>query len=66
VEAPGTFIDGLITGWRALAGFLAGVLVVAGILLPWVLAAALIAAAALVILRVRRSRAAAGIDPPAS
>jgi hypothetical protein len=66
VEAPGTFIDGLISGWQSLAGFLAGVLVVAGILLPWVLAAAVIAAAALVILRVRRSRAAAGIDPPAS
>jgi hypothetical protein len=66
VETPGTFIDGLATGWRALAAFLAGVLVVAGILLPWIMAAAVIAAAVLVVLRVRRSRAAAGIDPPAS
>jgi hypothetical protein len=66
VEAPGTFIDGLITGWQALAGFLAGVLVVAGVLLPWLLAAAVIAAAALVILRVRRSRATAGTGPPSA
>jgi hypothetical protein len=64
-ETPGTFIDGLAAGWRALAAFFAGVLVVAGILLPWVVVAAAIAAAVLVILRVRRSRA-AGIDPPAS
>jgi hypothetical protein len=65
VESPGTFIDGLITGWRALAAFFAGVLVVAGILLPWIVAVALIAAAVLITIRVRRSRA-AGIDPPAS
>jgi hypothetical protein len=64
-ETPGTFIDGLATGWRALAAFFAGVLVVAGILLPWIVAVALIAAAVLFIIRVRRSRA-AGIDPPAS
>jgi hypothetical protein len=64
-ETPGTFIDGLATGWRALAAFFAGVFVVAGVLLPWIVVAALIAAAVLFIIRVRRSRA-AGIDPPAS
>jgi hypothetical protein len=63
-ESPGTFIDGLAAGWRAFAGFFAGVLVVAGILLPWAGIAAVIAAAALAIVRVRRSRAAAGINRP--
>jgi predicted small secreted protein len=57
-ESPGTFIDGLASGWRALAAFFAGVLVIAGILLPWAVIAALIVAVVLAVVRVRRSRAA--------
>ncbi|WP_291378030.1 DUF4349 domain-containing protein [Demequina sp.] len=55
-DGPETFWDGLTSGWDALATFLTGVLVVIGVLLPWLALMALIFLAVLAAIRVRRSR----------
>ncbi|MGY2004711.1 DUF4349 domain-containing protein [Blastococcus sp. SYSU DS1024] len=61
---PDGFLDGLGTGWRALASTAGSVVVVLGVLLPWVAVAALVAGAALVPLRRARRRAPAASSPP--
>jgi hypothetical protein len=62
---PDGFLDGLGTGWRALLTAGGGVLVVLGVLLPWLVVAALITVAVLVPLRMRRRTAVAAPTPPA-
>jgi hypothetical protein len=59
---PDGFSDGLGTGWRALVTALGAVVVVLGVLLPWVAVAVLVTAAVLVPLRLARRRAA--VDAP--
>ncbi|WP_167761502.1 DUF4349 domain-containing protein [Blastococcus sp. CT_GayMR19] len=54
---PDGFSDGLGTGWRALVTALGAVVVVLGVLLPWVAVALLVTAAVLVPLRLARRRA---------
>lgn len=55
---PDDFWSGLVTGWEALVSFLAGLLVVAGVLLPWIGLLLVIAAiiTAIVILATRSRR----------
>lgn len=55
---PDDFWSGLVTGWEALVSFLAGLLVVAGVLLPWIGLMLVIAAiiTAIVILATRSRR----------
>ncbi len=55
-DSPRSFWSGLESGWNALLSFLTAALVVTGVLLPWITAAALLAAAALIAVRVVRSR----------
>jgi hypothetical protein len=63
---PDGFVDGLGTGWRALTSALGTVVVVLGVLLPWLAVAAVVAAAVLLPLRTARRRAAvAAAAPPA-
>ncbi len=63
VDEPDTFLSGLLTGWQALVAFGSGLLVVVGVLLPWLLVLALIGGAVLVIVRaVVRRRAASASD----
>jgi len=63
---PDGFLEALGTGWRALLTTLGAVFVVLGVVLPWVVVAALLTAAVLVPLRlVRRRAAAAAVPPPA-
>lgn len=62
---PDGFLDGLGTGWRALLAAGSGVLVVLGVLLPWLVVAAVLTVAVLVPLRLRRRTAVAGPTPPA-
>ena len=63
---PDGFVDGLGTGWRALTSAMGTVVVVLGVLLPWLAVAAVVAAAVLVPLRtVRRRAAVAAAAPPA-
>lgn len=65
VDEPDTFLSGLVTGWEALLGFGSGLLVVIGVLLPWVLALGLIGLAVLLIVRAAvRRRAAAAVSAP--
>ncbi|MBD7919665.1 DUF4349 domain-containing protein [Cellulomonas sp. Sa3CUA2] len=66
VEEPATFLDGLATGWGAFTATVRGVLVVIGVLLPWLVLGALVGAGVLVWRR-RRSTAptAAPTAPPA-
>lgn len=56
VEEPVTFLDGLVAGWNAFVAFFAGLLVVLGVLVPWIVLAALITAIILWIVRARAKR----------
>lgn len=58
-RVPGDFLSGLEAGWNALIGFFAGVVVVIGVLLPWLVLAALLAG--IVLLLVRRIRRRRGV-----
>ena len=65
-DEPDTFLSGFVTGWEALVAFGSGLLVVVGVLLPWLLVLALIGVVVLLIVRaaVRRGSASApsGVD----
>lgn len=58
-QQPMDFLSGLAAGWGAFVGFFSGLLVALGVLLPWLVAAALISAAIVVIVRGNRRRRAA-------
>ena len=60
------FLDGLGTGWRALVSSLGAIVVVLGVLLPWLAVAALVAGAVLVPLRRIRRRAAVEAPAPSA
>jgi hypothetical protein len=62
---PDGFVDGLGTGWRALTSALGAAVVVLGVLLPWLVVAAVVGAAVLVPLRMARRRAAVQVPPQA-
>lgn len=53
-QEPMDFLSGLEAGWAAFVGFFAGLLVALGVLLPWLVAAAVIGA--VIVLLVRRTR----------
>lgn len=52
--APANFLSGFLVGWSGLLGFLGGALVVIGVVLPWLVLAAAIAALVLVARRLRK------------
>ncbi len=64
VDEPDTFLTGLLTGWQSLVSFVSGLLVVLGVLLPWLVVFGLFGLVVLVIVRVavRRSQAAAAMS----
>jgi hypothetical protein len=62
---PATFLSGLSTGFDAFVGFLSGLLVVVGVLIPWLVFLAVLAAIAWQIRRVRRARQAQSASPGA-
>jgi hypothetical protein len=53
-KTPDTFLTGLETGWNAFTGFLGFVLVALGVLLPWVVAAGVLAFVVVTVIRRRR------------
>lgn len=55
-EEPDTFWDGLVTGWEALVAFVSGLLVVLGVLLPWLAVLGLILFVVLWLARRGRAR----------
>lgn len=65
---PLTFLDGIVAGWNAFVAFFAGLLVVLGVLVPWILLAGVVTAIVLLLVRRRAKRraAAAPAAPPAS
>lgn len=65
-ETPDTFWSGLVTGWTSFTGFIAFLLVAAGVLLPWLAVAGVLAVVALVaVKRMRRRRSGSGPAPVA-
>jgi hypothetical protein len=65
-HTPDNFLDGLATGWNSIVAFFAGVLVVVGVLLPWIVIAGVIAFGVLAVLRARRKRQRASVGPQGS
>jgi hypothetical protein len=58
-QEPMDFLSGLSAGWTAFVAFFSGLLVALGVLLPWLIAAALISAVIVLIVRRNRRRNAA-------
>ena len=56
VTEPDTFLTGLITGWEALVAFGSGLLVLLGVLLPWLVLLGVIGFVVLLIVRRARRR----------
>jgi len=52
--APADFLSGLTAGWNALVVFVTGVVVIVGVLLPWIVPPVVVAAIVLLVLRRRR------------
>jgi hypothetical protein len=63
-QLPGTFLDGVITGWNTLVGFFAGLVVVVGVLLPWLVLGGVIAIAVVSLVRWRRRRRSTRTETP--
>lgn len=63
VDTPDDFLSGLEAGWNAFVGFFAGLVVVFGVLLPWLLFAGLITLVVILLVRRRRPAAVAPIEP---
>lgn len=61
--APVTFLTGLEAGWNAFTGFISGLVVVIGVLIPWLVFFGIIAAVVIVIVRMRRKRRPASDTP---
>jgi uncharacterized coiled-coil protein SlyX len=59
VQQPMDFVSGLAAGWGAFVAFFSGLLVALGVLLPWLIAAAVISAAIVLLVRANRRRKAA-------
>ncbi|MFV0286474.1 MAG: DUF4349 domain-containing protein, partial [Demequina sp.] len=55
-DSPASFLDGLESGWNGLVNFLAGALVVVGVLLPWAVVAGVVAVVVVLAVRARRKR----------
>ena len=53
---PVTFLDGLVAGWNAFVAFFAGLLVVIGVLIPWLVLAGIITAVVVVLIKRRKPK----------
>ena len=60
---PATFLDGLLAGWDGFVGFFSGLLVVLGVMVPWLVLGAIIAVVVIVIVRRTRAAKAAAATP---
>ena len=58
-DGPGSFLDGLAVGWDAFVSSVKSVVIVAGVLLPWLAFAGAVLAVAMAVVRRRRSTRAA-------
>lgn len=62
-QEPMDFLSGLSAGWTAFVAFFSGLLVALGVLLPWLVAAGIISAAIVLIVRWNRRRRGSGATP---
>ena len=62
-DSPKNFLDGLQAGWGALVAFASAAAIVIGVLLPWLVVPAAVAAAIIVPMRVKKHRAQAAQQP---
>lgn len=67
-DNPDTFFSGLGAGWDSFVAFISGLLVVTGVLIPWVIFLGIIALIVVVLVRraVRRASARSGTTPPSA
>lgn len=56
-EGPGSFLEGLAVGWEGFVAVVRTVLVVVGVMLPWLVAGGLVVAAVVAVRRARRAPA---------
>ncbi|MGV8881625.1 MAG: DUF4349 domain-containing protein [Rhodoglobus sp.] len=56
VQEPDTFLDGLLAGWNSFIAFFAGLIVVIGVLLPWLVFLGIVLGIVLFVLKRRKSR----------
>ena len=56
VQEPDTFLDGLVAGWNSFIAFFAGLIVVIGVLLPWLVFLGIILGIVLFVLKRRKPR----------
>jgi hypothetical protein len=64
-SAPDSFVGGLAVGWDAFAGFISGLVIVVGVLLPWLVAAGVIAVGIVLLVKwLGRRRARRVADAP--
>jgi len=61
---PATFWDGLVAGWNGFVGFFSGLLVVLGVLVPWLILGAIVTLVVVVLVRRARARRAAAPGTP--
>ncbi|MCY7412064.1 MAG: DUF4349 domain-containing protein [Salinibacterium sp.] len=54
---PGDFFSGIVTGWNAFLAFFSGLIVVLGVLVPWLVFGAIVTGIILLIVRLRRRTA---------
>lgn len=66
VTEPDTFVTGLITGWEALVAFGSGLLVLLGVLIPWLVLFGLLGLIVVLIVRRARRRPATSSETPAA
>jgi uncharacterized small protein (DUF1192 family) len=66
VTTPDSFWDGLSAGWTAFVAFWAGLLVVLGVMLPWLILLGLAALVIILIVRRRRRAEAAAVPAPSA
>lgn len=66
VDEPVTFLDGLMAGWNAFVAFFAGLLVVLGVLVPWLVLAGVITAIILLLVRYTAKRKQAAVPAAAT
>ena len=64
VQEPDTFIDGLVAGWNSFIAFFAGLIVVIGVLLPWLVFLGIILGIVLFVLKRRKPRHPDATDVP--
>jgi len=63
---PGSFWDGVVKGWQALGTFFAGLVIVLGVLVPWLIPIVVVGAIVWIIIAATRSKRRKAAVPPST